>query len=107
MSDSSGPDRKNTYHKLSVINFLELVVAGRIEEAYQKHVDMGGKHHNAYYPAGFPALQKGMIENHAKFPNKQFHIEHVLADGDLVATHSRVALAPDQPVIAVLHLFRF
>jgi predicted SnoaL-like aldol condensation-catalyzing enzyme len=87
--------------------FLQLVVAGRIDEAYRKHVDLEGKHHNFFFPAGFPALKKAMHENHVQFPSKQFIVKNVLGDGDLVAVHSRIVLRPGEPGMAVVHLFRF
>ena len=94
-------------NKQDAIKFLRLVVKGDIEEAYEKYVDMKGKHHNAFFPAGFPALQKAMIESHVKFPKKQFLMKNVLGDDDLVAVHSHVILTPKEAGIAVVHLFRF
>src|SRR5262245_3122172 len=88
MADKAG-SRKET-----AVQFLELVVAGRIDEAYQKHVDMAGKHHNPYFPAGFPALKQAMIENHAQFPDKRILVKHIVAEGDMVAVHSQVTLNP-------------
>ena len=93
--------------KQAAVQFLELVVAGRIDEAYQKYVDMRGKHHNPFFPAGFPALKKAMIENHVQLPSKQFTVKNVLGDGDLVAVHSHVVLRPGETGIAAVHLFRF
>ncbi len=93
--------------KLAAVRFLQLVEAGQIEEAYRKYVDPRGRHHNPFFPAGFPALQKGMIENQAQFPHKQLSIQHVLGDGDLVAVHSHIVLSPDGPGVAAVHLFRF
>lgn len=89
------------------MQFLQLVVAGRIDEAYQKYVEMQGKHHNPFFPAGFPALKKAMIENHAQFPNKQLTVKNVLGEGDLVAVHSHIVLRQGETGIAVVHLFRF
>ena len=89
------------------MEFLQLVVASRIDEAYQKHVDMNGKHHNPYFSAGFPALKKGMIENHVQFPTKQLTVKNVLGDGDLVAVHSHIMLHLGESGIAAVHLFRF
>jgi predicted SnoaL-like aldol condensation-catalyzing enzyme len=99
------PDTIET-QKRAAVEFLQFVVAGRIEEAYERHVDMGGMHHNPYFAAGFPALKQG-IENHEKFPNKQLGVKQVLADGDLVAVHSHVLLREGESGIAVVHLFRF
>ena len=87
--------------------FLQLVVAGQIDEAYQKHVDLNGKHHNPLFAEGFPALKKAMIENHVQFPNKQLLVKNVLSDGELVAVHSQIVLRPGEPSIATVHLFRF
>lgn len=47
-----------------------MVVAGKIEAAYKKYVDMNGKHHNTYYAQGFQVLKKAMEESHIKFPDK-------------------------------------
>ncbi len=66
-----------------------------------------GKHHNPFFPAGFPALKKAMIENHVQFPNKQLTVKNVLGDGDLVAVHSHIVLRPGESGIAAVHLFRF
>jgi predicted SnoaL-like aldol condensation-catalyzing enzyme len=89
------------------VKFLELVVAGRIDEAYERHVDMTGRHHNAYFPAGVPALKQAMIENHARFPDKRIAVKHIIAEGDMVAAHSHVTLNPGDKNVAVVHLFRF
>jgi predicted SnoaL-like aldol condensation-catalyzing enzyme len=102
MNPGNTPTRKR-----AAVEFLQLVVAGCIEEAYQKHVDMQGKHHNPSFPAGFPALMKAMIENQARFPHKQLKVKNVLGDGDLVAVHSQIILEPGQASIAAVHLFRF
>jgi predicted SnoaL-like aldol condensation-catalyzing enzyme len=93
--------------KDAAVQFLELVVAGRIDEAYEKHVDMHGRHHNPFYPAGFPALKKAMTENRVQFPNKQYSVKNVLGDGDLVAVHGHIVLRPGEAGIAVVHVFRF
>jgi predicted SnoaL-like aldol condensation-catalyzing enzyme len=94
-------------HKQAAVQFLQLVVAGDIDHAYQRYVDMQGKHHNPSFPAGFPALKQAMIENYAQFPNKQLNIKNVLGDGDLVTVHSHIILALEQKGIVAVHIFRF
>ncbi len=89
------------------VAFLQLVVSGQIIEAYEKYVHMAGKHHNPYSPAGFPELEKAMIENHLQFPVKQYEVKNVLSEGNLVAVHGRIILRPGDAGIAVVHLFRF
>lgn len=93
--------------KDAAADFLRLVVAGRIDEAYRTHVDMSGTHHNPYFAADLPTLMQAMIENHAAFPDKRLDIERVIAEGDLVATHSMISLGPGHPALAAVHIFRF
>jgi predicted SnoaL-like aldol condensation-catalyzing enzyme len=93
--------------KQAAVQFLQLVETGDIDKAYQKYVDMQGKHHNPLFPAGFPALKQAMIENHAQFPNKQLTVKNVLGDGDLVAVHSHIVPSPGEKGVAAVHLFRF
>jgi predicted SnoaL-like aldol condensation-catalyzing enzyme len=111
MASTSGNDlqieNSMQERKQAAVEFLQLVVAGRIDEAYQKHVDMQGKHHNPFFPAGFPALKKGMMENHVQFPNKQLVVKNVLGDGDLVAVHSHIVPPQGEKGMAVVYLFRF
>ncbi len=94
-------------NKASATHFLQMIVAGDIDQAYEKYVDMSGKHHNVFTPAGFPALQQGMKEAHVQFPNKQFTIQHIVASDDLVAVHSHMLLEPGKTDLAVVHLLRF
>ncbi len=93
--------------KATAVEFLQMVIAGRIAEAYEKHVDMLGKHHNPFFPAGFPALRDAMVENHLKFPGKQLKVKNVLGDGTLIAVHSRLVIGLGEPEMAVVHIFRF
>jgi predicted SnoaL-like aldol condensation-catalyzing enzyme len=91
--------------KEMAVNFLQLVIAGNIDDAYEKYVDMQGEHHNPYFPADFPALKEAMKENHQQFPNKLFDIQHVIAEGNMAASHSILRMGEKQ--LAVVHLFRF
>jgi predicted SnoaL-like aldol condensation-catalyzing enzyme len=102
MTESSIQSRKQ-----AAVDFLRLVVAGRIDQAYGKYIDMRGKHHNPFFPAGFPALQKGMKENHEQFPNKQIIPKNVLGDGDLVVVHSHLIMNHGESGMSVVHVFRF
>src|SRR5437870_4322947 len=81
-------------NKESAVQFLQMIVAGDIDAAYDKYIDMKGRHHNVFTPVGMPALRQGMKDAHTKFPNKQFVIQHVLGDEDLVAVHSHMTLEP-------------
>ncbi len=89
------------------ISFLRLDGSGKASEAYEKYIHPEFRHHNPYFRGDAESLKAGMEENAAKFPNKVFDVQRVLEDGDLVAVHSRIQLAPDMPKMAVVHIFRF
>ena len=94
-------------NKQSAVDFLTMVTSGDIDAAYEKYVDMQGKHHNVFTPAGMSQLRQGMKDAHIKFPQKEFVVKHVLGDGDLVAVHSSLVLEKGKPTMSVVHLFRF
>ena len=87
------------------VDFLQLVTVGKIDEAYEKYVNMGGKHHNIYFPAGFSTLKDAMKESHNQFPDKVFEIKNIISEGNMVAAHSLLYLGEKQ--LAVVHLFKF
>jgi predicted SnoaL-like aldol condensation-catalyzing enzyme len=89
------------------VDFLNLLVSGNINEAYESYVNMRGRHHNVYYASDFLSLKQGMIENQAQFPNKRLMVKNVLGDGNLVAVHSNIIMKEGEPGLSVVHLFRF
>lgn len=89
------------------LQFLKMIEAGNIDDAYQKHAAADGKHHNPFFAAGFPALREGMKENHVQFPNKRIVVKNVIGEDDLVAVHFHVVLNPGDAGIIGVHLFRF
>jgi predicted SnoaL-like aldol condensation-catalyzing enzyme len=94
-------------HKESAQDFLQLVIAGSINEAYESYVNMRGKHHNVHFSSEFASLKKGMIENHTQFPNKRLMVKNVIGEGNLVAIHSNIILKSGEPGMAVVYIFRF
>ena len=96
----------NEHHKKIAVEFLQYVIKGKIDEAYEKFVDLKGKHHNVFFPAGFPTLLKAMKDAHAQFPKKQFAIKKVLGDNNMVAVHSHLILQKGKDMV-VVHMFRF
>ena len=94
-------------NKQAAVEFLQLVVSGRIDEAYKRHVDMGGTHHNPFFRSGFSALRQAMIEDQVRSPTKQLLVNHVLSDGEMVAVHSHLILRAGEADMTVVHLFRF
>lgn len=96
----------STSNKQLALDFFSLIIAGKIDEAYETYVDMNGKHHNAFTAAGFTNLREGMKENQLQFPNKKMEVKNVLADDDLVAVHSHLTLDPGKVEVAVVHIVR-
>jgi predicted SnoaL-like aldol condensation-catalyzing enzyme len=88
------------------ISFLENAASGKVDDAY-RCAGPGFRHHNAYFPGDAESLKAGMAEAHKQFPNTKLDVQRAIAEGDLVAVHSRVQHAPDTPAIAVVHIFRF
>jgi len=94
-------------HKHRAIQFLQSVVDGKIDEAYELYVDMNGKHHNMFFSGDFSSLMRGMKENHEKFPYKKLTVKHALEDGAFVAVHSHLVFHEEETGMIVIHLFRF
>jgi predicted SnoaL-like aldol condensation-catalyzing enzyme len=88
------------------ISFLKNAASGKLDEAYSI-VASNFRHHNAYFPGDTESLKAGMADAHKQFPNTRIEVQRAIAEGDLVAVHSRVQHAPDKPAIAVVHIFRF
>jgi predicted SnoaL-like aldol condensation-catalyzing enzyme len=93
--------------KQAALQFLKLIETGDIDKAYQRYAAPNGRHHNPYFRSGFPALQKGMQENHDQFPDMRLTVKNVIGDGDLVTIHSHVVQRPGDAGLAAVHIFRF
>lgn len=94
-------------HKEAALSFLNLIIEGKVREAYDKYVSPNFRHHNPYFKGDRESLLVAMEEAHKEFPNKDYKIQRALEDGDLVAVHSRVQLKPEMQPIGVIHIFRF
>jgi len=100
-------ESKKTGKKENATLFLKLAASGKLDEAYGKYIAPNFRHHNPYFAGDAESLKKGMAEAHQKFPGTTIEVQHAWEDDDLVAVHSRVSHGPDQPEIAVVHIFRF
>lgn len=97
----------STNLKDAATDFLQLTAAGRVDEAFTRYAAPGFRHHNPYFASDAASIQAGMRLNAASFPQMTFEVQRALADGDLVAVHSRARMAPGTPAIAVVHILRF
>jgi predicted SnoaL-like aldol condensation-catalyzing enzyme len=98
----TGQSRKD-----AAIEFLTLAATGQVREAYQRHVGPGFRHHNPYFRGDAASLMKAMEENAVTSPVKSLEVQRALADGELVAVHSRIRQNPEDRGLAVVHIFRF
>lgn len=94
-------------NKQNAVDFLQMIVAHKIKEAYTKHVSPKMTHHCAWFPHDADSLMNGMIEAHTKNPNIKIDIKHALEDDDMVAVHLHVKHNAKEPGYAIVHLFRF
>jgi len=96
-----------TTRKETALAFLRLTARGEVDEAFARHAAPDFRHHNPYFAADAATLQAGMKENAARFPHMVFEVQRALADGPLVAVHSRALLGEEGPELAVVHILRF
>ena len=89
------------------VSFLKLASGGKVREAFSKFVDSDFKHHNPFYEGSTESIMAGMQENARQNPNKVFEVKRVIAEGNLVVTHSFVQQKPGDLGAAVVHILRF
>ena len=94
-------------HKDIAVSFLRLVASGDVRDAYERYVDAGFRHHNAFFRGDRASLMKAMEENAGKNPDKVLDVKHALEDGDYVAVHSHIRQNAQDRGGAVVHIFRF
>ena len=109
MTPAVTPERTTAKHlrAQTAIAFLRMASAGDVRRAYEQHVAPAFRHHNAYFRGDASSLAAGMERNAAENPDKTFQVQRTIAEGDLVAVHSRMRLGPGLQEIAVVHIFRF
>ena len=96
-----------TTRKETALAFLRLTARGEVDEAFARHAAPGFRHHNPYFAAEAATLKAGMKENAARFPHMVFEVQRALAEGPLVAVHSRAQLEEGGMELAVVHILRF
>ena len=109
MTPAATPQRNPAKHlrAQTALAFLRMASIGDVRRAYEQYVAASFRHHNAYFRGDASSLAAGMERNAAENPDKTFQVQRTIAEGDLVAVHSRMRLAPGVQDIAVVHIFRF
>ncbi len=98
----------NTPRKAAAVGFLQMVVAGKIHEAYDKYISPDFIHHNPYFKGDRHSLMTAMEENERVNPGKMLEVQHVVEEGDIVMVHSRLRFKqPQAPEMTVAHIFCF
>lgn len=90
-------------HTEIVHNFLRMIVAWDVEQAYATYTSEDFVHHNQYFPWDKAALKQGMIDNHENFPHKEYTMFQTISDGDTVAVHGLMKLN-EHVQVAVVHI---
>lgn len=89
-------------------SFLMMAGAGDVKGAFDKFIAANFIHHNQYFRGDRQSLLTAMAEAHQASPNKSIEVKKVYEDSGTVITHSEVIRQnPDDPSIAVVHIFRF
>lgn len=94
-------------HKTIAQEFLQMIIDGKIQEAFDTHVAEEFTHHNHYTLPGKTELIRGMQGNHENFPNKIFDTDIVIAEDDKVMVYATMKFTPDHDGIRIVHIFRF
>lgn len=94
-------------YKEQAVDFLQRIILGEIDEAYEKYVSPDLLHHNPYFAGDADSLKKAMKENDGMSPNKMLEVKQVLEDGELVTVFSHIKQNPEDLGAAVVHIFRF
>lgn len=86
-------------------SFLKLASSGKVREAFEKYIHSDFIHHLVFFKGDRKSFMEAMEENAREFPDKTYETMHALEDGNLVAMHGKVTLAPKE--FGVIHIFRF
>lgn len=99
----SGTDTR----KETALDFLRLTARGQVDEAFARYAAPGFRHHNPHVAADAGTLKAAMKENARRFPHMVFEVQRALAEGPLVAVHSRAVLEEGGAELALVHILRF
>jgi predicted SnoaL-like aldol condensation-catalyzing enzyme len=116
MQQEKGSDPKSqreSDNKNIAREYFKLVSAGSFKEGLRFFAP-DCKTHNPYVAGSMEALTDAMIaankEMGPQFPESEFAVKHILADGDMVAVHTELLgsrYKPGEGGLMQVHLFRF
>lgn len=88
-------------------DFLTMVAAGKVRDAYARYIAESFEHHNVYFPCDRQSLLHAMEHSASAEPNKSFTVKQVIASGDRVAVFSQLKRTDSALEYAVVHILRF
>ncbi len=107
----SSPKKMN--RKEIIQEYFNLIAAGKFKDGLQ-FFSPDCKTHNPFVVDNMEVLVDAMIaankEYSPKFPEAQFALKYVIADGDFVAAYTQLMASPSKPGeggLRQMHLFRF
>jgi predicted SnoaL-like aldol condensation-catalyzing enzyme len=93
--------------KYAALDFLKLAAAGKVDEAFERHVASNFRHHNPDVRGDAASLKDAMQASATQNPDKRLDVQRALQDGNEVVVFSRVRQRADDRGAAAVHLFRF
>jgi predicted SnoaL-like aldol condensation-catalyzing enzyme len=93
--------------KYAALDFLKLAAAGKVDEAFERHVASNFRHHNPGFRGDAAALKEAMQDSATQNPDKRLDVQRALQDGNEVMVFSHVRQRRDDRGAAAVHLFRF
>ncbi|NEA34953.1 nuclear transport factor 2 family protein [Streptomyces sp. SID13031] len=93
-------------NKQIVVDYYQTAFGGEPEKAVEQYVGDRYTQHNPMAANGTEAFIGFVHWLRGENPELQLEIKRVLADGDLVATHSHLTLKPGEPGQALADFFR-
>ncbi|MEV4431021.1 ester cyclase [Streptomyces sp. R-07] len=93
-------------NKKVVVDYYQMVVGGGIERAIADYLGPGYVQHNPgmqFGDEGFIEFNRQML---SAYPEIRLDIKRVIAEGDMVVTHSHLILEPGKPGQALADFFR-
>lgn len=98
---------ETTTLKETATDFLRLTARGQVDEAFARHAAPGFRHHNPHVAADGASLRAAMKDNAGRFPHMVFEVQRAIAEGELVAVHSRAVMEEGGLALAIVHILRF
>lgn len=101
---SGDPAARN---KAVVLAYLDTMIAkGRVQEAMDRYVADGYIQHNPKMPTGKAASTKAFIALAASMKGLKIEVKRAVAEGDMVAVHSKGTRYPGDRGVAVMDFYR-